>query len=137
MWQPFASHQQHWMDPTAPKKRTPDIILSTQADRFAGLPPSFSPNKAIEVVMKSNHMLTTGYINLLGPYLQHVTSTFNTCSGGPTHRSLTDTLGGYNLGDTGLPHHTFRPSQPMVLRIPPKSPVRSQVNIDQHKPLAI
>jgi hypothetical protein len=38
-------------------------------------------------------------------------STFNTCSRGPTHRSLTDIGGGYSLGDVGLPHTTSRPSQ--------------------------
>jgi hypothetical protein len=34
--------------------------------------------------------------------------------GGPTHRSLTDTGGGYNLGGVDLPHTTLRPSQPTV-----------------------
>jgi hypothetical protein len=29
---------------------------------------------------------------------------FNTCSWGPTERSLTDTGGGYNLEGAGLPH---------------------------------
>jgi hypothetical protein len=53
---------------------------------------------------------------------------FNTCSWGPTHRSLTDTGRAYNLGGTGLPHHTPRPSQPTVLRFSPNGPVRSQVN---------
>jgi hypothetical protein len=46
---------------------------------------------------------------------------------GGSHRSLTDTGWGYNLGGADLPHYTPRPSQPMVLRFPPNGPVRSQV----------
>jgi hypothetical protein len=79
----------------------------------------------------------TSYISLLGPYHRHVISTFNTCSRGPTHQSLTDTGRGYNLGGAGLPHHTPRPSQPTVLHFPPKGPARSQVIKYQHKLLAI
>jgi hypothetical protein len=41
---------------------------------------------------------------------QHAIGTFNTCSRGPTHWSLTDTGGDYNLGGAGLPHTTPRPS---------------------------
>jgi hypothetical protein len=37
--------------------------------------------------------------------------TFNTCSWGPTERSLTDTGGGYNLKGAGLPH-THSPTFP-------------------------
>jgi hypothetical protein len=60
---------------------------------------------------------------LTEPIYHHAISTFNTCSQGPTHRSLTDTGGGYNLEVAGLPHTTPRPFQPMVstfhLRAPP------------------
>jgi hypothetical protein len=60
---------------------------------------------------------------LTGPIYQHVISTFNTCSQGPTHRSLIDTSGGYNLGGADFLYHTLRPSQPVVsafhLRAPP------------------
>jgi hypothetical protein len=74
-------------------------------------------------------------LGLLGPYYQHVISRFNTYSRGPTHRSLTDTGGGYNLGCVSLPHYTPRPSQPTVLRFPPKGPIWSQVIQSQHKTL--
>jgi hypothetical protein len=66
-------------------------------------------------------------LGLLDPYHQYAISMFNTCSQGPTHRSLTDTGGGYNLGGVGSPHHTLQPSQPAVLRFPPKGLARSQV----------
>jgi hypothetical protein len=67
------------------------------------------------------------YISLLGPYHQHMISTFNTCSWGPTYQSLTDTGGGYNLRGADLLHHTPRPFQPRILHFPPKGTARSQV----------
>jgi hypothetical protein len=73
-------------------------------------------------------------LGLLGLYLWHAIGTFNTCSRGPTHWSLTDTGGDYILGGVGFPHTTPRPSQPMILHIPPKGPARSQVIQSEHKP---
>jgi hypothetical protein len=70
----------------------------------------------------------TSYIGLLGSYLHHAISTFNTFSQGPTHWSLTNTCSDYNLVGVSLPHHTPRPSQLTVLHFLPKSPARSQVN---------
>jgi hypothetical protein len=49
-----------------------------------------------------------------------VIDTFNIYSRWLTHRSLTDTGGGYNLEGAGFPHTTLRPSQPMVLPFPSK-----------------
>jgi hypothetical protein len=81
---------------------------------------SFSPNTAIEAVGLSQVFIDGELLGLLDPYYQHVIGTFNTCSRGPTHRSLTDTGGGYNLEGVSLPHYTLRPSQP-------KGPTRTQV----------
>jgi hypothetical protein len=76
---------------------------------------SFSPKcNYWNSVLKSNIYRWTCYIGLLDSYHQHVISTFNICSWGPTHRSLTDTGRGYNLRGTGLPHHTPRPFQSVV-----------------------
>jgi hypothetical protein len=72
-------------------------------------------------------------LGLLGPYLRRAIGMFNTCSRGPTHWSLTDRSGGYNLGGAGFPHTTPRPSQPMVLHFPPKGPTQSQVIQSHHK----
>jgi hypothetical protein len=58
---------------------------------------------------------------------QHVIGTFNTCSQGPTHWSLTNIGEGYNLGGASLPQITPWPSQLTVLHFPPKGPARSQV----------
>jgi hypothetical protein len=46
---------------------------------------------------------------------------------GPTHRSLTDTGGGYSLEGVGFSHTTPRPSQSTVLPFPPTGPARSPV----------
>jgi hypothetical protein len=66
---------------------------------------SFSPNITIEAVRLSQALVNSRLLGLLGPYHQHVISTFNTYLWGTTHRSLTDTGGGYNLEGAGLPHH--------------------------------
>jgi hypothetical protein len=50
-------------------------------------------------------------LGLPGPHHWHAIGTFNTCSRGPTERSLIDTGGGYNLGGVGLPH-THSPTFP-------------------------
>jgi hypothetical protein len=46
----------------------------------------------------------------------------------PPHRSLTDTAEGYNFEGFGFLQHSPCPFQPTVIRFPPKSPIRSQVN---------
>jgi hypothetical protein len=92
---------------------------------------SFSPNPAIEAVGLSQVSVDDKLLGLPGPYHQHAIGTFNTCSQGRTHRSLTDTVGGYNLGDADLPHHTLRPSQPTVSTFHPRAPSGLQFN---HKP---
>jgi hypothetical protein len=84
---------------------------------------SFSSNAAIEAVGLSQASIDDGLLGLLGPYHQYAIGTFNTCSRGPTHRSLTDTGGDYNLRHVGFSHTTPRPFQPMGftfhLRVPP------------------
>jgi hypothetical protein len=88
---------------------------------------SFSPSTAIEAVSLTQISVDGRLLDLLVSYHQHVIGTFNTCSWGTTHRSLTDTGGGYNLGGVGLPYHTLWPSQPMVLHFSPKGSALSQV----------
>jgi hypothetical protein len=52
-----------------------------------------------------------GFSPMVTQLHQHAIDTFNTCSWGPTERSLTDTSGGYNLGGAGLPR-THSPTFP-------------------------
>jgi hypothetical protein len=72
---------------------------------------------------ESQTSINSRLLGLSGPCHQHAIGTFNTCLRGPTHRSVTDTGGGYNLGGVGLPHTTPWPSEPTVftfhLRAPP------------------
>jgi hypothetical protein len=63
-------------------------------------------------VVKSQAPTDNRLLGLPGSYHRHAIGTFNTCSRGPTERSLTDTGGGYNLGGAGLPH-THSPTFPI------------------------
>jgi hypothetical protein len=127
-WQHFMLTQQSWTDSLLPRKSTPNS--TSQPSWVArGTCLSFSPKRnQLSSALETNIYWRTCYIGLLNPYHQHVINTFHTCSRGPTHRSLTDTGGGYSLGGADLPYHTPRPSQPMVLHFPHKDPARSQVN---------
>jgi hypothetical protein len=105
-----------------PRKRAPDIIPSTPAGRpICGSVPSFSPEPTNEAVGLSQTSVDDE--GLLDSYHQHAINTVNTCSRGPTHRSLINTGGCYNLEGAGFSHITPRPSQPTVspfhLRAPP------------------
>jgi hypothetical protein len=53
-------------------------------------------------------------LGLSGPYHRHAIGMLNTCSWALTHRSLTDTGGGYNFGGVDFLHTTPRPSQPVL-----------------------
>jgi hypothetical protein len=117
------SCQQIWTDPTALEKKG-----SWHNPLHAGWPirgsvPSFSPKPTNKVVDLSQVSVDDKLLGLLGPYHQHAIGTFNTCSRGSTHRSLTDTSGGYNFGSPGFPHTTPWPSRQTVstfhLRVPP------------------
>jgi hypothetical protein len=97
------------------------VLLTPSPSRLSEpwVPHSFPPLPSIEAVGKSQQSVD---IRLLGSYLQYATNTFNTCSWMPTHRSLTNTDGGYNLGGAGFPHHTHCPSRTTVLRFPLMAP---------------
>jgi hypothetical protein len=92
---------------------------------------SFSPNPVIEAVGLKQASVDGKLLDLPGSYHHHVIGTFNTCSQGSTHRSLTDTVGGYNLEGADLPHHTLRPSQPTASTFHLRAPSGLQFN---HKP---
>jgi hypothetical protein len=131
MCQPFMLTQQSWIDSLLLRKIAPE---STSQPDWVGSRThlSFSPKHNYwSSALKPNIYWRIGYIGLLGPYHQHVISTFNTCSRGPTHRSLTDTGRGYNHGGTGLPHHTPRPSQPTVLHFHLRAPSGLRLTIQQ------
>jgi hypothetical protein len=91
------------MDPTAPEKKGSRQNPQHTGWLIRGSVPSFSPKSANEAVDLSQTSVDDKLLGLLGPYHQHAIDTFDTCSRGPTHRSLTDTGRGYNLTGASLP----------------------------------
>jgi hypothetical protein len=96
------------------RKRTPDPIHSTTADRSTGLYPIFLPRQLLKQWEQSQPSIDDRLLGLPGSYLRHVIDTFNTCSHRSIHRSLIDTSGGYNLRGVDFPHTTTRLTQPAV-----------------------
>jgi hypothetical protein len=121
--QSFVRRQQIWMDPTAPEKKGSQHNPQHASWLIHGSVPSFSPTPTNEAGGISQAPIGDQLLGLPGSYHRHAIDTFSTCSRGPTHQSLIYTGGGYKLGGAGLPHTTFRPSQPAVftfhLRAPP------------------
>jgi hypothetical protein len=109
------NRQQSWAGPLLPRKRAPDIIHSIPADRSADPYPVSLSGQPIKQWGQSQAYVDGRLVGLLGPYHQHAFGAFNTCSWGSTHRSLTNTGGGYNLEGVGFLHITPRPFQPTVL----------------------
>jgi hypothetical protein len=101
------------------------LIQSTTRWPIHGSVPSFSPEPTLKQWGQSQASVDDRLLGLLGSYHQHAIDTFNTCSWGLTHRSLTDTCGGYSLEGVRFPHTTLGPFEPTVLPFPPKGPARS------------
>jgi hypothetical protein len=121
------SHQQSWTDPLPPEKGLPSQSTARRLTDSWDHTQFLSHNSHWSSGEKS--IFCWQYVlGLHGSYHQHAISTFNTCSWGPTHRSLTDTNGGYNLGGAGLPQHSPCPSQPTVLRFSSKAPSGLKLN---------
>jgi hypothetical protein len=96
-------HQQIWTDPLHPRRRTPDTIHSMTVVWSAGLYPASLPQQPKSSGEKSTPV-DNRLLGLPGPYHRYAIGTFNTCSRGPTERSIIDIGGGYNLGGAGLLH---------------------------------
>jgi hypothetical protein len=104
--------------PTTPKKKSSRHNRFESLDRSTGPYPVSLPSQPMKQWRQSQASIDGRLLGLLGPYHQHATDTFNTCSRRSTHRSLTDIGRGYNLRGVGLPHTTHRPSQPVVSTFP-------------------
>jgi hypothetical protein len=107
---------------TAPEKKGSRHNPQLDGRLIHGSELSFSLTTAIETVGKRQAFVHNQLVGLLGLYHWHAIYTFNTCSWGPIHRSLTDTGGDYSLEGTDFSHITPRPSQltvsPLHLRAP-------------------
>jgi hypothetical protein len=75
-----------------------------------GSPSSFSPPLSQWSSRLNPRLCWWQVARLTGPIYQHTIGKFNTCLWGPTHRSLTDTCRGYNLGGASFAHTTPQPS---------------------------
>jgi hypothetical protein len=101
-WQPFASHPQRWTDPTAPEKKgswhnpQPSWTIHRSVIQFLSQHSHWSSNE-------SQTSVDSRLLDLPGQYHWYAIGMFNTYSRESTHRSLTDTGGGYNLAGAGLP----------------------------------
>jgi hypothetical protein len=120
-WQPFTRRRQILTDPTAPEKKGFRHNAQHADGPIHGSIPSFSPELANEAGGVSQAPVGDQLLGIPDSYHRHAISTFNSCSRGPTHWSLTDTSGGYNRGGADFPHTTSRPSQPIVSPFPLRS----------------
>jgi hypothetical protein len=82
---------------TAPEKKCSRIHLSARLSDPRDPPQFIVQHNHLSSALKPNIYWQTCYINLLGPYHQHVIIMFNTYSQWPTHRSLTDTCSATTL----------------------------------------
>jgi hypothetical protein len=117
-WQIFVRRRQIWTDPTAPEKNGSWHNPRHSDWSICGSIPSFSPEPVNEAGGVSQAPDGDQLLGLPGSYHRHAIGTFNTCSREPTHRFLTDTDGGYNLGGSDFPYTTPWPSQPVVSPFP-------------------
>jgi hypothetical protein len=90
------SHQHSWAGSLLLRKRAPDTIHNTSANRSAGPYLVSLPRQSLKQWGKSQSSIDGWLLGLPGPYHRHAIGMFNTCSRRPTHRSLTDTGGSYN-----------------------------------------
>jgi hypothetical protein len=122
-WQPFTQSSTYLNRSTAPDKKGSRHNPQHIDWLIRGFVPSFSPTTANEAVEKSQASVDNWLLGLPVPYHRHAIGTLNTCSRGPTHRSLTDSGRGYSLEGASFPRTTPRPFQPAVftfhLRAPP------------------
>jgi hypothetical protein len=98
---------------------------------ICGSPPSFSPPHRQWNSSLKPRFYRWQATSLTGPIYQYAIDTFNTCSWKPTHWSLTDIGGGYNLGGADFSHITSQPFQPVISTFHLKTPPDLHFN---HKP---
>jgi hypothetical protein len=118
MWQPFVKSSTTMNRATAPEKKVSQHNSQCAGWPIRGSVPSFSPKLAIKAVGVESPFVSNQLLGLSDPYHRHAIGTFNTCSWGSTHRSLTDTSKGYNLRGVGFPHTIPWSSWPAVSTFP-------------------
>jgi hypothetical protein len=123
-WQPFASHQQRWTDPTALEKKgsrhnpQPGWVIRKSTTLVLSQHSHWSSNE-------SQTSIDSRLLGLLGSYHRHAIGTFNTCSWVPTPRFLTDTGRGYHIENIGIATALFPPFPSEGSTDPLNGPARS------------
>jgi hypothetical protein len=79
---------------TAPEKKGSRHNPQRTADRSVGPYPASLPSQLMKQWGQSQASINGQLLGFLGPYHQYAIGIFNTCSRGPTERSLTDTCEG-------------------------------------------
>jgi hypothetical protein len=126
MWQPFASHQQRWTDPTAPEKKgsrhnpQPGWVIRSSATQFLSQHSYWSSNE-------SQISVDSRLLGLSGSYHWYAIGTFKTCSRIPTPWSLTNTGGGYHIENLKIATGLFPPFPSEGSTDPPNGSARSQI----------
>jgi hypothetical protein len=115
------SRQQIWTNPLHSRRMAPDTIHSTTViqSRVCTQLLSHNSQRAVE---KSQAPVDHQLLDLPGLYHRHANGTFNTCSWGPTERSLINAGGDYNFGGVGLPHTHFPTLPTSCLHFPLVAP---------------
>jgi hypothetical protein len=98
---------------------------------ICGSVPSFYLEPTIDTVGKSQASVDNRLLGLSDPYHRHAIGTFNICSRKPTHRSLTDPGGGYNLEGVDFPHTTPHPYQSTIFTFHLRAPPGLRLSIQQ------
>jgi hypothetical protein len=124
MWQPFTSHRQSWTESLLLRKRAPDTIHSTSADRSVGLYLVSLPSQPMKLWRKPNicqqqaTRLTEPISQVCDQYVQYFLT--------GTKPSV------FNRHRRGLPHRNLRiatslspPFPSKCSTVPPKCPARS------------
>jgi hypothetical protein len=117
MWSTYSNllwiHQQICTDPLPPRRRAPNTMHNSTSIWSAGPYLASLPQQPMGQWEKTSFYWQPGN-KLIRPISPHVIGTFNTCSCGLTHQSLTDTGVGYSLRGVDFSHITPWPSQPTV-----------------------
>jgi hypothetical protein len=135
-WQPFTSHQQHWTDHTAPEKKgswhnpQPDRVIRRSATQFLSQDNHWSSNESQAYVDNMLHWFTDTIIPACDRYVHYLLTGANP-----------SVLNQHKWGLQPWRYWHARTHSLTFLTdglpFSPSSPARSEVNQNQHKPLAI
>jgi hypothetical protein len=135
-WQPFTSHQQHWMDPTALEIKgsrhnpQPDWMIRRSATQFLSQGNHWSSNESQASVDNRLYWFTGSITTACDWYVQYLLVRVNPSVLNQHRRGLQP----WRCRFTTYHSPTFPTDG---LHFPPKGPARSQVIQSQHMSLAI